>query len=132
MIAILMGSNEAVAKLLNELYADANTVDCLGRTALHLACSLGNHGVSKILLDHGAHVNQWDKLKKVTPLHCAASSGSVDCIQQLLKRGAHVNAGIEKRSALHLAIGKSIRKVKKKLRDWHRGADNKLYRVNDH
>lgn len=108
MIAILMGSNEAVAKLLNELYADANTVDCLGRTALHLACSLGNHGVSKILLDHGAHVNQWDKLKKVTPLHCAASSGSVDCIQQLLKRGAHVNAGIEKRSALHLAIGKSI------------------------
>lgn len=103
-----MGKNELVAKLLNELYADANTVDCLGRTALHLACSLGNHSVSKILLDHGAHVNQWDKMKKVTPLHCAASSGSVDCIQQLLKRGAHVNAGIEKRSALHLAIGKCI------------------------
>lgn len=106
MVAILMGRNDVVGKLLNELYADANTVDCLGRTALHLACSLGNHSVSKVLLDHGAHVNQWDKMKKVTPLHCAASSGSVECIQQLLKRGAHVNAGIEKRSALHLAIGK--------------------------
>ncbi|KAJ6639240.1 Transient receptor potential channel pyrexia [Pseudolycoriella hygida] len=104
MIAILMERNEIVAKVLNDLYADANTVDCLGRTALHLACSLGNYGVTKILLDHGAHVNQWDKMKKVTPLHCAASSGSVECIQQLLKRGAHVNAGIEKRSALHLAI----------------------------
>ena len=96
-----------VLKLLIEFFADVNTVDFMGRTALHLACLTSNSCVAKILLDQGAEVNRWDKLKNTTPLHCAARSGSVECIQQLLRRGAYVNAGIEKRSALHMAVEKN-------------------------
>lgn len=74
---------------------------------MHLACTMGNVSITKILLDHGADANQWDTAKKLTPLHCAARVGSAECIQQLLKRGAQVNAGIEKRSAIHFAIEKN-------------------------
>lgn len=37
-------------------------------------------------------------------MHCAARAQSVECLQLLLRRGANVNAGIERRSALHVAV----------------------------
>lgn len=107
LLTILMGRTDCILKLLDNFYADINAMDNKGRTALHLACSTGNHLISKVLLDRGAEANRWDFAKKMTPLHCAASSSSVECIQLLLRRGASVNAGIEKRSALHVATEKN-------------------------
>lgn len=107
LLAILMNRNECVLKLLNQLFANANAMDDRGRTALHLACSTANIPIAKTLLDRGADANRWDFAKKVTPLHCAAGAASNETIQLLLRRGAAVNAGIEKRSALHVAVEKN-------------------------
>lgn len=89
---------------MHEVFADVNSYDGMGRTALQMACSTSNAIVTKLLLVNGAEVNKWDKGKNATALHCAARAKSVECLQLLLRRGAHVNAGIEKRSALHLAV----------------------------
>lgn len=101
-----MGRVECVLKLLKSFFG-ANAMDNKGRTALHLACSIGNADIVRELLDRGADANRWDFAKKMTPLHCAASASSQECIQLLLQRGASVNAGIEKRSALHVATEKN-------------------------
>lgn len=108
LLSILTGRTDCLIQLLNNYYADVNTImDSKGRSALHLACFMGNQVIAKILLDRGADVNGWDFAKKMAPLHFAASSGSIECIQLLLRRGASVDAGIERRSALHIAIEKN-------------------------
>lgn len=104
LLAILTGRLEVVIRLLHEYHADANATDHVGRTALQLACSVGNRNIAKILLVNGADVNKWNKDKTLTALHCAARSKNIECIQLLLRRGAYVNAGIEQRSALHVAV----------------------------
>ncbi|CAD7084027.1 unnamed protein product [Hermetia illucens] len=98
------GCVEHVNALLSNSRADPNTTDPKGRSPLHFACSIGEHQIAKVLLDHGADPNRWDNENKSTPLHCAASAGSIECILLLLKRKAQINVGIETRSALHYAV----------------------------
>lgn len=105
-MAILINRIDIVFQLIHEFQADTNTSDAMGRTALHLACMTGNLSISKLLIVNGAEINRWDKAKNNTPLHSASCGKSIECIQLLLRRGAHVNAGIEKRSALHIAVEK--------------------------
>lgn len=107
LISILLERKECIITLLNSYYANVDWTDGKGRTALHLACSLGNAEITKILIDRGADVRRWDGENKMTALHYAASAASTECITLLLQAGASVNAGIEKRSALHLAIEKN-------------------------
>lgn len=108
LLSIFLGRNDYIYKLTSNFYADVNASDNKGRTALHWTCTFNNPYATKILLNYGAEINQWDNAKKFTPLHCAASVGSIQCIELLIKRGVQINAGIEKRSALHLAIEKSF------------------------
>lgn len=66
------GCVEHVNALLSNSRADPNTTDPKGRSPLHFACSIGEHQIAKVLLDHGADPNRWDNENKSTPLHCAA------------------------------------------------------------
>ncbi|EAT44480.1 AAEL004179-PA [Aedes aegypti] len=83
---------------------NVNASDLWGRTALHLACYIGDYRAVELLLQHGAKPQVWDKERKATPLHCAASCGSIESIALLLAKGVDINAGIEKHSALHYAV----------------------------
>lgn len=103
LLAILFGRVDLAAQLLQSFGADANELR-FGRTALHLACLAGNASAAKLLLVNGADVNRWDSGRQQTALHYAAWAASAECCQLLLRRGAHVNAGIERRSALHMAV----------------------------
>lgn len=62
--------------LLKQLLAiegvNVNASDFWGRTALHLACYIGDYRAVELLLQCGAKPQVWDKEKKATPLHCAA------------------------------------------------------------
>lgn len=107
LLSIFVGNVNAVKYLLSNCFVDVNTCDNNGRSALHWACSIGQETIVRLLLERGASVNQWDKAKKFTPLHCAAVAESIHCTRRLLDAGAHVNAGIETRSALHLAVEKN-------------------------
>lgn len=51
---------------------NVNASDLWGRTALHLACYIGDYRAVELLLQHGAKPQVWDKERKATPLHCAA------------------------------------------------------------
>lgn len=106
LLSILMGRRDFVQRLLNDFAANVNCTDLKGRSALHLACSTGNVCILKLLISRGASINQWDNAKKITPLHCACNACSVECVKLLLNSNAQVNAGIEKRSALHVAVEK--------------------------
>jgi ankyrin repeat protein len=72
LFAVWYGQHNYVAKLLTDYNADPNSVDMVGRTALHLACTIGNLAITKMLLRHDSKVHVWDNSKKATPLHCAA------------------------------------------------------------
>jgi ankyrin repeat protein len=75
------------------------------RTALHWAAKLGRIEHVKILLEHGAKVDQANG-SGVTALHLAATHGHKDCVQFLFEHGAEVNAQCNREStALSMAVG---------------------------
>lgn len=104
LLSASMGRVEFVKRLLDNSNADVNSADTIGRSALHLACSFGHAAIVKLLIEHGAIMNRWDSLMEMTPLHCAAYACCVDSIRTLLENGADVDAGIDYRSALHVAV----------------------------
>lgn len=106
MFCVWHGNLEFAARLLRQ-NADSNTSDAKGRSALHYACITGNSPMTRLLLHYRAQSHSWDKQYTFTPLHYAALSGNSDCINLLYRSGAQLNAGIEKRSALHLAVEKN-------------------------
>lgn len=55
---------------------------------LHLVT---DHNIAKLLLDHGADVNDLSDLGE-TPFHVAARNGRLDVAKLLLDHGAHINA----------------------------------------
>ncbi|XP_055615460.1 transient receptor potential channel pyrexia [Toxorhynchites rutilus septentrionalis] len=104
LLVIWASKHDWIPQVLARAGCDVNTCDQGGRTALHLACYIGDFRAAETLLQHGAKAHIWDKERKATPLHCASSSGSVECIALLLAKGADINAGIEKHSPLHYAV----------------------------
>jgi ankyrin repeat protein len=72
LFAVWYGQHNYVAKLLADYAVNVNTTDMIGRTALHLACTIGNPVITRILLRHKCQVHVWDNAMKATPLHCAA------------------------------------------------------------
>ncbi|KAF2175299.1 ankyrin, partial [Zopfia rhizophila CBS 207.26] len=70
--------------VVNILLQNSATID--SREALHLAlghkCSL-----IRLLVDHGADVNAWDK-DGISVLHVAAQKGASEIVEFLLSKGA--------------------------------------------
>ncbi|XP_055544901.1 transient receptor potential channel pyrexia [Wyeomyia smithii] len=112
LLAVWASKHNVLQKLLalTDRKVDVNAADLSGRTALHIACYVGDYRAVDILLQHGAKTQLWDKDQKATPLHCAASCGSVECIARLIEKGADINAGIENHSPLHYAVQRNSRK----------------------
>ena len=65
---------------------DLNRPDCIGLTALWYACRLGNSNHIRILLQHGADVNN----TLVPPICAAVWRGSYDSVEQILNAGASI------------------------------------------
>ena len=95
-----------------------------GHTALFLAAQNGHHEAAKLLLDHGAEVNQASNLGN-TPLDAAAYMGFLKVAQLLLAHGANVDQprSFDKPTPLWYAAHEGHLKVAKLLLD--HGADVK-------
>jgi hypothetical protein len=85
------GNGEKV-KLLLTKGADINYKDkiVLGHTPMTIAAAFGHTEIVKLLLDHGAPVDQQNE-DGVTTLQCAASTAKSEMVKLLLDRGADVN-----------------------------------------
>ena len=85
--------------------ANPNEVNKMGCTTLSLAIWVGHNKIVKILLDHGAEVNQIDPINGTTALMFAAQDGKHEIARDLLLRGASVNyQAVNGRTALHSAV----------------------------
>ncbi len=73
----------------NNKIVDINRPNYMGYFALKEACSSGNTEIVKLLLEHGANVNQPDFFG--TSLHAACKEGHTEIVKLLLEHGANVN-----------------------------------------
>ena len=97
----------------------------VGQTPLHLAARQNAPDVARLLMDHGADVNERDKAGDEddwTPLHYGASYNAPKVVRLLLARGADINAKDKGGwTPLHIAAGKNGVGVARLLID--RGAE---------
>lgn len=63
-----------------------NTANSIGETPLCYACSIGQVGITKYLLDKGADVHIKTKVGGLTAMHAAAFKGSLDCVKALYEK----------------------------------------------
>ncbi|XP_066996191.2 ankyrin-1 [Anabrus simplex] len=83
-----------------------NTQDFGGFTPIHYAARDGKPGCIKLLLEYGANINAFNKLRE-TALHLAATRTDADCLVQLLANGADINiASLTGDTALHYAAAR--------------------------
>ncbi|KAJ1752600.1 hypothetical protein LPJ79_001120 [Coemansia sp. RSA 1821] len=107
--------DEAVRRTVSEMgQGDVDTVlqmiragvavdlaDNVGRTPLHIACSMGNAEIIRLLVHMGANVNATDRLGN-TPLMLAATNARTDIVFSLLEAGADPRVGRGIKSALSM------------------------------
>lgn len=83
--------------------ADANVINLLGETPLHVAAGVGKPDIVLSLLARGARVDVQTRTGS-TPVHAAVSSGNADVVRALLDNIANVNvADQDGTTPLHIA-----------------------------
>ncbi|MFT7817155.1 nuclear factor NF-kappa-B p100 subunit-like isoform X2 [Arapaima gigas] len=97
--------------------ADPSLLDRDGRSAVHLAATLGDEhtlrSVLGCLIEHHTHLLNTADNSGLLPLHLAVRKGAERCLRALVEGGARVNA-VELKSgctALHLAVKENLFKV---------------------
>lgn len=86
--AAKLGDVDLLEKL-HQCGADLSTPDYNGRTALHVASSVGQTEAVNYLLHNGCNVHAKDRFDE-NPLINAVRSKSLDCIRALRNAGAHI------------------------------------------
>lgn len=71
--------------------ANIQCVDKNGRTAMHIACSLGHIDIVKCLIESGANVDAFSPKSKQTPLHEACIGGHTQILNLLLSEVADLD-----------------------------------------
>lgn len=87
--AVKLDLPNVVKTMITERGHDAGAADDDKQTPLELACTLGNEGVLKVLLDANVHISTPGK-NGWTPLHRAAVNGHFVIAKMLLENGASV------------------------------------------
>ena len=104
-LIVAKGSLEGVAILVDLPLLDLNAKDGDGRTALHIACGLGNSGeaIVDVLLRAGADPAVTDDDGSL-PLHIAVANGLARCTRLLLEMGSSAGAvNVAGDTPLHIA-----------------------------
>ena len=83
-------SNKEIAEILLANNANVNA-RAKGITPLHVAASVNDNDVSKILIINGADINAKDD-SEITPLHYAVSFYAKEIVQLLITNGVDLNA----------------------------------------
>ncbi|KAH3766778.1 Serine/threonine-protein phosphatase 6 regulatory ankyrin repeat subunit B [Pelomyxa schiedti] len=91
MTAVSKGKRKCAEIILKKFIATLNSVDKLGRTALHWASFYGATDCVSLLLDKHANVNSLDH-NAVSPLAMAACTGNVQIVQLLMSKNADTTA----------------------------------------
>ena len=105
MVMIALAGKDEAEALSKLLKAGANP-DCNleGMTPLLAACAEGNVSCVKILLEHGADVNERAG-NGVTALMMASFAGKPECVKVLIQAGANVHARADEgETALEFAV----------------------------
>ena len=113
--------------LLQHDKVDVNAQNRAGITALHVACSKGNHHMVKELLQVGdkLELDLEDKHQN-TPLHAACAHGNQRVVESLLEAGANYQAENSiGRYPLHVAVAERNLKVVVTILQ-HAASDNQL------
>lgn len=87
------GRQAELAEVLIEAGAPVDGLPTSGETPLHGAASLGEAGVARVLIDHGAKMEaiaSYPGIPHGTPLDFAIHFGMVDVVDLLMGRGAEV------------------------------------------
>lgn len=94
-----------IANLLVRKEAEVCAEDLESQQPLYEAACTGNVAVARVLIQHGADVNDTEDCEEWTLLHKATSEGHVDFVRLLLECMADVTSADRKsRTPLHLAV----------------------------
>ncbi|XP_052086011.1 uncharacterized protein LOC127723428 [Mytilus californianus] len=88
-VAIHGNHDKIVEKLISNGYC-LNSVDIKSKTALFIACEIGNTTITKLLIDNNADIYKVDGDGR-TPLHAACCVGNNDIVRMLINKNADVN-----------------------------------------
>lgn len=91
-IAAIQAGNEEVVRAFLRNGMSANTRAPFGMPALYLAQTTNHAPVVRLLIEHGANLNEKFGPSQRTALHDAALFGRLECMNALLTAGADVNA----------------------------------------
>ncbi len=72
------------------LYDSLGIIRFRGRTPLHLVATIGDVGIARMLLQHGARPDAPDDLG-ISPLYLACESGHLDMVRLLVSKGADIH-----------------------------------------
>ena len=88
--AVIKGDVALTGFYVKSYFADLNVKDMAGRTPLHYAVSNNHCRIVKMLLYHGAKINDITS-SKLSPLHIAVSNRRRNIFELLMKHRAEVN-----------------------------------------